>query len=108
MRIITVYEDTLLGTAGTLIKNKDFFVGATGLLIHADNFSKVNIQNFLKAHFERDPLTFITMLTFNSDNPSQVGIIENAKGIMIGFHESVKLLPEIVQMELFMPSIILL
>ena len=94
MRIITVYEDILLGTAGTLITNKDFFEGATGLLIHADNFSTANIQNFLESHFERDPLTFITMLTFNSDNPTQVGIIEkNEKGVMIGFHEKCQSAP---------------
>ena len=32
-----VYEPTLLGTAGTLLANHDFFRGSTGILIHADN-----------------------------------------------------------------------
>ena len=37
MEIKTVYEPELLGTAGTLLANEEFFESGTGLLIHADN-----------------------------------------------------------------------
>ena len=37
MRVHTVHEPELLGTAGTLLANHSFFEGSIGLLIHADN-----------------------------------------------------------------------
>ena len=37
MTVQTVHEPELLGTAGTLLANQEFFEGGTGLLIHADN-----------------------------------------------------------------------
>ena len=37
--ILIQYEEELLGTAGTLIKNSSFLEDEGGLLIHADNFS---------------------------------------------------------------------
>ena len=53
MSVKTVHEPELLGTAGTLISNHDFFRGATGLLIHADNAMASSLTPFLNAHFER-------------------------------------------------------
>ena len=40
-------EDELLGTAGSLIDNKKHFENATGLLIHADNFSDFSLEDFV-------------------------------------------------------------
>ena len=37
-----VHEDELLGTAGTLLANRDFFGDEPLMLIHADNLSKFN------------------------------------------------------------------
>ena len=72
-----VYEEELLGTAGTLIANKDFFEGATVLLIHADNWCQCNFKSFLNYHVNGRPRScFITMMTFETDSPQSCGIVE--------------------------------
>ena len=38
-KIIKFHENQLLGTAGTLIANRDFFYDSIGIMIHADNFT---------------------------------------------------------------------
>ena len=50
MKIITSFEPKLLGTAGTLIKNADFLLGNNCMFIHADNFTNVNLREFLNFH----------------------------------------------------------
>ena len=86
------YEKELLGTAGTVRKNKDFYKNSTLLLIHADNWVCCNFTNFLNFHHEkRDKNTLITMMTFTCDNPAACGIVElDKKGIVINFHEKVE------------------
>ena len=63
--IKSVYEPKLLGTAGTLIKNLDFFSLKDGLIMHADNYCKFNLKNFYKSHLNRPRNVLMTMLTFN-------------------------------------------
>ena len=46
-KITTVYENKLLGTAGTLIKNIKFYDNEDGLLIHADNLCEEKISNLM-------------------------------------------------------------
>ena len=53
MAVRTVHEPELLGTAGTLLKNQEFFRGFTGLLIHADNAMAGDMKDFLDAHRAR-------------------------------------------------------
>ena len=50
MQIVTSYESSLLGTAGTLIKNSDFFLGGNSMFIHADNFTNANIKELMQFH----------------------------------------------------------
>jgi len=88
MKITTSYEKEILGTAGTLIKHKDYFKNSTGLLIHADNYTEDDLSDFLKNHYLRPNNCIITMLTFNTDTPSSCGIVlKDKKGIVIEFHE---------------------
>ena len=88
MKIHTSYEKNLLGTAKTLITNYEFFKDGNTLLMHSDNFSSVNLRDLIKAHENRFKGTILTMLTFNSQDPSLCGIVEkNQKGVMIRFHE---------------------
>lgn len=90
MKIKTTYEKNLLGTAGTLIKNIDNFEEDEIILMHADNFSFVNLEDLLNAHKNRNKDTLLTMLTFNSNNPSSCGIVcKNKEGIMTSFHEKI-------------------
>ena len=89
-QIKLVNESILLGTAGTLIKNLDFFMGEDGLLIHSDNYCLADFNAFLKAHQNRPKKCLLTMMTFRTDNPTSCGIVElNEQGIVTGFHEKV-------------------
>ena len=76
LQISIEYEKELLGTAGILIKNKKFFKNSLGLLIHADNFTKLNLSEFLDAHNNRPKNCLITMLTFETNQPEKCGVVE--------------------------------
>ncbi len=91
MFIHTIHEPKLLGTAGTLLTNQKFFKGSTGLLMHADNATNADLRGLLKAHQDRPSCCLLTMLTFQSTNPSSCGIVTTDKnGIVTSFHEKVK------------------
>ena len=90
MKIITTYEPKLLGTAGTLLKNANFLLGKNCMLIHADNFTDVNLEEFLKFHkdFSIPKKRLLTMMTFTTNNPESCGIVSiNNEGIVENFHE---------------------
>jgi len=89
------YEAELLGTAGTLRANKDFFRGCTVLLVHADNWCQCNFADFLDYHcHRRSPECAITMMTFESQTPETCGIVEtDTEGIVFAFHEKPKIPP---------------
>ena len=57
-------EPDLLGTAGTLMKNLDFFQGEDGMLIHADNYCLADLSAFQQAHRDRPNGCLMTMMTF--------------------------------------------
>jgi mannose-1-phosphate guanylyltransferase len=83
-----VNEATLLGTAGTLKQNIDFFDGNDGLLIHADNYCLANFQEFVDAHRSRPDGCLMTMMTFKTDNPSACGVVELDKdNVVVSFYE---------------------
>ena len=91
MVVHAIHEPELLGTAGTLMANKEFFSGCTGALIHADNAMEEGLIELLSTHRERKKGCIMTMLTFRCGNPSSCGIVEvDSSGTMIGFHEKVK------------------
>ena len=105
LKIELVYEPELLGTAGTLMANKDLFDGKTGLLIHADNAMKGSLNDFIDAHNQRPDDCFLTMLTFKTREPQKCGIVElDSQGRMISFHEKKQNPPQILQMAQFMHS----
>ncbi|WP_186484148.1 nucleotidyltransferase family protein [Synechococcus sp. A15-127] len=91
MTVRTVHEPELLGTAGTLLANQEFFEGFTGLLIHADNFMKGDLETFLDAHHHRQSICELTMLTFETKTPSSCGIVEVDNQLVVrAFHEKLK------------------
>ena len=93
MEIITSYESSLLGTAGTLIKNLNFFVGGNSMLIHADNFTNTNLQDFMHFHINTTipKKKLLTMMTFKTDNPKSCGIVRvDSEGIVEKFYEKDK------------------
>jgi mannose-1-phosphate guanylyltransferase len=83
-----VREKDLLGTAGTLNANLEFFEGEDGLLIHADNYCVADMRCFVKAHRTRPPHCQMTMMTFRTDTPSSCGIVElDHHRVVQSFHE---------------------
>jgi len=90
-KITLSHEKELLGTAGTLIANLQFFDGKDGLLIHADNYCLTDFEGFIQAHSKRPSCCLMTMMTFRSDNPQSCGIVElDGRGIVVGFHEKIE------------------
>ena len=87
-KLITTYEKNLLGTAGTLISNKEIFVNSTCILIHSDNFTTFNLKYLLDAHYKRPENCLITMLTFKTKTPETCGIVEvDSLGVVQSFSE---------------------
>ena len=89
-RIDLVYEDDLLGTGGTILRNRIFFNNEAFLVAHADNLSRFDVRAFARRHAERPAPTVMTMLTFDTDAPSTCGIVEvDESGVVVAFHEKV-------------------
>ena len=88
MKIETTYEENLLGTAGTLLVNKNFFIGCDILMIHTDNFTSMDLNDLLQANINRPLNCLLTMLTFESSNPQSCGIvITDKENIVQNFFE---------------------
>ena len=87
-QIAQVYEPELLGTAGTLVRNIDFFEGEDGMLIHADNYCLADLTAFLAAHAARPRHCLLTMLTFRTATPKTCGIVElDRENVVKAFYE---------------------
>lgn len=91
LKIKVTYERKLLGTAGTLYKNLNFFEGKDGIFLHADNFCEESISNLIKKHNNRPKSCLITALTFRTTNPSSCGIFKiNLNKVVKDFNEKPK------------------
>jgi mannose-1-phosphate guanylyltransferase len=89
-----ICEPELLGTAGTLIRNSDFFKGEDGLLIHADNYCLSDLNAFINAHQRRPERCEMTMMTFRADEPSSCGIVKlDDDGVVTEFYEKIETPP---------------
>tara|TARA_B100000963_G_C22581631_1_gene651113 strand:- start:206 stop:925 length:720 start_codon:yes stop_codon:yes gene_type:complete len=88
IEISNFYEKKLYGTAATLIANETFFLNSTCIVIHADNFTTLDLNDLVRAHKNRPPHCLLTMLTFKTDNPSNCGIVNvDSNGVVQSFHE---------------------
>jgi mannose-1-phosphate guanylyltransferase len=83
----TFFEPELLGSAGTLLANRewvedeDFF-----LACYADNLTDFDLRSLIDAH--RKHGTIATLTLFHSENPSAGGVVElDAGGRVTGFVE---------------------
>lgn len=89
-KITLSYEEELLNTGGTLLKNKDFFENKPFLLIHADNLSFCDFEKFISTYHNRPKYCDITMMLFKTDIPKSCGIVKlNENGIVEEFYEKV-------------------
>lgn len=90
-RISMVHEDVLLGTGGTVLKNRKFFGNEPFLVAHADNLTQFDLAAFIARHHARPKGVDITMMTFHTDAPGSCGIVEeNTDGVVVAFHEKVE------------------
>ena len=92
-RIKLSFEKKKLGTAGTLIKNIDFFENEDGMLLHSDNICEENIKNFLNFHKKNIKNNNFSMLAFRTKDKNNSGIILKKKNIMTNFYEKVSSAP---------------
>ena len=89
-RVTLVHEERLLGTGGTVLKNRDFFGSQPFLIAHADNLTRFDVSAFIRRHQQRPANTAITMMTFKTDDPRSCGIVdEDECGVLKGFYEKV-------------------
>jgi mannose-1-phosphate guanylyltransferase len=87
VRIKMYYEPQLLGSAGTVLCNKDFVEGEKDFFIfYADNLTNMNLANFLRFHMSHDGVLSMGLLV--TDIPEQCGIVKmDGKGVIEDFAE---------------------
>jgi mannose-1-phosphate guanylyltransferase len=89
-RVDLVHEDELLGTGGTLLRNRDWFGNEAFIVAHGDNLTRFDVRAFIERHRIRPAGVEITMMTFRTDDPRSCGIVEiDENGIVQAFHEKV-------------------
>jgi mannose-1-phosphate guanylyltransferase len=88
--IVTVaYEESLLGSVGTLHRNKKYLEKRI-LLIHADNFSVFSASEFVGMFESRENGVLGTMMTFTTDDPKNCGVVEtNERNILTKYYQKV-------------------
>jgi mannose-1-phosphate guanylyltransferase len=90
-RIDLTFEETLLGTGGSLVANRAYFDGAPFIAAHADNLTDVDLRALMEAHARRPRSCALTMLAFRTDDPRSCGILErDARNVVRKFHEKVE------------------
>jgi mannose-1-phosphate guanylyltransferase len=82
-----VLEPELLGSAGTLIANREWVDGEESFLAcYADNLTDFDLRSLVQAHRQRDAIATLTV--FHSERPWAGGVVEiDATGRVIGFVE---------------------
>ena len=73
IKVTEFFEETLLGSAGTIAENKNFVAGEDDFLIcYADILTNINLTDMVKFH--RSHKGHLTMALFHAENPSACGI----------------------------------
>lgn len=84
------HENTLLGTAGTLRTLRRWIGSDPVVVVHADNYSDVRIEQLISHHeMLCDAHRRITMAVFNTDQPKNCGVVELRGDTVVRFHEKV-------------------
>jgi mannose-1-phosphate guanylyltransferase len=87
LKIIPFHEPTLLGSAGTMLANKDWVNdGAPFFILYGDNLTDVDLGKMLSFHLQHG-LTF-TLGVFKAEDPKRCGIAEiEEDGLVSAFVE---------------------
>ena len=80
-------EPELLGSAGTLLANREWVAGEEFFLVcYADNLTDFDLSALVAAHREGGAIA--TMAVFHSETPSAGGVVElDMTGRVVGFEE---------------------
>lgn len=88
--VTLVHEERLLGTGGTILKNKDFFENGSFLVAHADNLTIFDPIAFADSHRMRPCESEMTMMVFETPDPKSCGIVGiDGRNIVMSFYEKV-------------------
>lgn len=87
IKIKLSYEKTLLGSGGTIIKNKDFVaVEENFYVLYADNLTNVALGDLLKFHLSKKSI--FTTYVYETDIPREKGIfVADKSGKVLEFQE---------------------
>ncbi|MBT9164879.1 MAG: UTP--glucose-1-phosphate uridylyltransferase [candidate division WS2 bacterium] len=87
IKIYTFYEPELLGSAGTILANRDFVKDENMFfIIYADNLTNLNLKKMADFHTKHRKV--LTMGLFRTPEPSRCGIAEmDEKNIITSFVE---------------------
>jgi mannose-1-phosphate guanylyltransferase len=89
-KIKTWFELELLGTGGTIRAHAAELADDTVVIVHADNLSVFDVDEFVQTFEERPIDVHMTMMLFHTDTPQSCGIIErDHRGIVLHMHEKV-------------------
>lgn len=85
-----ISEPNLLGTGGTIINAYNLLKGRPTVIVHADNYSSIELTDFITAHeksrSEQD--IEISMGVFDCEDPKQCGIcVTDERNILTEFYE---------------------
>lgn len=82
-----VFEPELLGSAGTLLANREWVESEELFLAcYADNLTDFDVRSLATAHTEHGGIA--TLAVFHSDRPSAGGVVElDVSGLVTGFTE---------------------
>lgn len=75
VKVKAVYEEELLGSAGTVLANRDFFKGEEGFfIIYADNLTNLDLTRMAEFHRNKNKIGLLTMGLQRAEKPSACGI----------------------------------
>ncbi|MBI4524197.1 MAG: nucleotidyltransferase family protein [Deltaproteobacteria bacterium] len=87
VKVTTVYEERLSGSAGTVARHQSFVTGEEDFFVlYADNLTNIDLGAMLRFHRRRESL--LTMGLFRTDTPEEKGIVSlDGRGLIIDFTE---------------------
>jgi mannose-1-phosphate guanylyltransferase len=90
IKIHTVYEEKLLGTAGTVWNNQKFIGNGDCFIINGDLLSNIDLRDFHKFHIKNK--TLLTLSYILNNNPIGKGVMELDKNSkVVKFEEKPKI-----------------
>jgi mannose-1-phosphate guanylyltransferase len=74
VRTTLTYEESLLGSAGTVLKNRDFAAGEEAFwIVYADSLTTLDLGEIMRFHRQKESI--LTLGLFHTDIPKESGIV---------------------------------